>query len=242
MAIPEDMMYVRYRFKLLGLTGEEVEEAVFGFHGHRHHTVGNDVDWATDIQGVAESARDKLVTAWTDIAPAFTNRVVGDRVDAYHLDTAGKTLDKGSASFTGDDAIEGSVSAGTLPYQCALVLSMYSYPHGSFVPHGKSRRGRIFLPPPAGSFCGNDGRAQTTKRDALLTAMQAFFNDIQGMHIGDDGGLPTTADYFELALLSKVRGEWYQIVDLGLGLVIDTQRSRRRSLNEARTWASIDVS
>lgn len=236
MPIPPDCMFVRLNFDLYS-SGAPVEHASVGFHGQRVHQSGNPTDWPADIQGLAEAIRDEWVADMTGYKGRVGPACHAVNVEAYHLATTGLTLDKGVAPFDGANAWQGSGNA-TTPFQCSTVLSMYAYQPGTFTQNGKYKRGRSYWLPPAPATLDDDGRLTTTNQSEQLTMFGGFFNDVQGTHIG--GTAPVTDnDYFNLGLVSKTSGLFYPITYVGIGRVIDTQRRRRRSLDEARTWTTI---
>lgn len=236
-AIPQDMMFVRLNFDLAS-GGQPLEHAAVGFHGHRFHRTGNPTDWPANIQEVATKVRDKWIGNMSGYKSRLCTTVSAANVEAYHLYPTGKVQDKGMATFDGANAWAGSASQST-PYQCALVLSMYAYTPGTFVPNSKYLRGRSFWPPPSPQLLDTDGRLTVSAQSEMLQIFGGFFNDVQGMTIGGGSGVQEP-DYFDLAVLSKTSQNFYPVTQLGVGRVVDTQRRRRRSLLEARTWTPVD--
>jgi len=149
----------------------------------------------------------------------FTTSVWFTEVRLYDIGTDGKMV---APPFT---ASNGTPNVGTssnhVPYQLSTVVSLYA--NGL----GKGRRGRIYLPP-QGFGVGRDGLLSQTHQNATGQAVGTFLNALI-----NNTRLSTAA---RLVVIGKtgsvgtVRGVDHVLV----GRVIDTQRRRRRSLDEAR--------
>ena len=237
MALPENLLYARINFDV-SYNGTPTETASIGWHGTRVHFTGNTVDWDQNLQYVANSIRDY----WNDDLSALKSRTgsvcVARDVELYQLDTAGYVAHKGVSPFSGGDAWAGSAGA-TMPYQCAICVSHYAYTPGAFATNARSKRGRLYLPSPSAAILSNDGVITPANRDAILTAWSTFMNHIQGTEFPGVGPGPD-ADYFNVQILSRTMQQTFDITQLGIGLVVDTQRRRRKSIPEARTWTALN--
>lgn len=236
--IPADCMKVNFVFDLYD-TGTPVDQGVFGFHGQRIHFNGNPTDWADDVQALAQSMHDKWMSGMA--TSRWSPAVVMNRVDVYHLSTANKVLDKGSVPFSPVDEWVGSAQQG-LPWESALVVSLYDYAPGGFAQNARNRRGRFYMPPLGVSqITTYSGVLTTDAQTNLLSAFSAWLNDVQGTHIGTPA--PTQEnDYFNLGILSTVKSEIYAANYVRLGRVIDVQRRRRKSQEERYTSSPIEHS
>lgn len=234
MQIPQDVVRMRLVFDLGGTTGV-VEEAVMGFHCIRSHFTGNTVDWPGDTQQAAEKLRDKWIA---NVATSrFPNEVKLNRAEAYHLNTAGRTLDKGVAPTVNESGKlwNGSSGSAALPFEVACAVSLYGFAPGSFTQGAARKRGRFFLPPLSVSAMGSGaaaGRFSSTAMDGLNTDMGLFLNDIHRMVIGGDAGVGTS-DNLSLGILSTTGGIFTRAVNYRVGDVPDSQRRRRRQMAES---------
>lgn len=219
-----------------------VEIAVFGVNGHLHHITGNSIDWDEYIQDAAEKARDKWIEHLAPIT--WTPVVKGVKVEAYHLDTAGKVLNKGMAPFDDDHQWKGQAGGGTLPWETSLCVSIYGYAPGSFTRYGASKRGRFYLPPmPVSAVSGNRGHLHPSTKAQLIGDLGAFLNDVEGMVLGPSG---QGADYFELGIISAStnkgatpNGSFTRAVAWGFDDRLDSQRRRENHDVVVKTWGDI---
>jgi hypothetical protein len=92
------------------------------------------------------------------------------------------------------------------------------------IPRGRGSRGRFFMPP-VGVAVGTDGRVTIAQADALETAAKTWLNAI----VAD----PNVTDILVMSGLGT--GTSGVVNSIGCGRVVDTMRSRRRSLVENRT-------
>jgi hypothetical protein len=121
---------------------------------------------------------------------------------------------------------------GTVPYQCAIVVSRLTNDDELPV---KRRRNRSFLGPMADNFLGSDGLFTTQGQSALGTKVQTFHTSLQG--IATASGVPV--EYKGLCNVSY-KGTTVSFIpqitnttEVRVGRVIDTQRRRRNALDEA---------
>jgi hypothetical protein len=230
--VPSDMMRVRLRATLWESSIQQ-EEAQFGFYCQRVHTVGQTTDWPADVQELAEKIRD----AWND---HITNKTMWsgdvhmDSVKVDHLNAAdGKTLNQGVALFTGTDAWVGTGSK-SLPWETALVVSLFGYERGVFAADKGRKRGRFYLPPMS-STALNDvgGEVDSTAMNNLGTNMVAFLNDVQGMEFSSGDG-PSGSDYANLVVMSigtpdkQLPPTTYPVTNVYIDSKFDSQRRRER--------------
>lgn len=231
------MIKVEWRFDLM-VANVPQDIAVFTLHGHRNHTPGNVTDWPTDVTNLADGMWDAWATNVDDTY--WSGGAALSEVNVYHLSTANKTLDKGVRAENGTNSWRGE-NANSLPWETSMCVSLYGYPHGTFVQEQRNKRGRFYTPPLATSVLNNDGSGaiSSTRLAGFMTDMGAFLNDVQGMHIGTG---PGAADYFQLAVLSVEKSYWTQVIEYGIDQVIDSQRRRRKSQVAVKQWDEIAVS
>lgn len=113
--------------------------------------------------------------------------------------------------------------ASAMPPQVSCVVTLETG-----ATRGLASRGRIFLPAPIANV-GTDGRMVAAPRDAILAGARGFINAVNGAAGGD-----------RVIVASDVReGAARAVTSVAVGLVLDTMRSRRASLEEDR--ASLPV-
>lgn len=111
----------------------------------------------------------------------------------------------------------GSRGVNQLPPECTPVLTIRT----NFV--GGSYRGRMYLPPLGIDQVNADGAIVQTTQEGLVDAFATFFQDL-------DAGL---SDY-KLGVYSRTLIAWTAATAVDMGVIMDVQRSRRKSLVEAR--------
>lgn len=236
-AIPENCYYARIGFGLYD-GGVRVEGASIGFWGERYHIPGNTIDLDADTTEAAGNIRDKWI-ADCDALPSYTSSVVkAELVDVYAMDTSGKALAKGTSAFEGGSTWDGTGSQ-SLPWQSAIVVSLFGYVQGTVVQQRGRKRGRIYLPVPSANALASDGGLTSGVQGGILDNMGTFFNDVQGMHMGAN---TTGWDYWNLGVVSRTGGIFTEIIQVGVGRIVDTQRRRRAKEVEAYQWEPVEHS
>lgn len=116
----------------------------------------------------------------------------------------------------------GSGNAQSLPWETSLVVSLYTYTPGTFVSHGRRRRGRNYLPPmDSGVLAGaNSGFVSTATRDEALADHKSFL-----MAVRQSGSDDTQ---YALSVYSRVDGLLHLVTDLACDVRMDSQRRRER--------------
>ena len=142
-----------------------------------------------------------------------------------HVETIYQAVDPatGAVLFTSSQP---GMGAGTqpekaLPPQCAVVVSVYT----PFA--GRSMRGRWYLPCPAINLMTDVGRLDPGTVNDLLAAEANLVQAAQ------------TASGGTLGVWSRKNLSFTSAIQLSIGDVVDTQRSRRDSLVEARQTVSV---
>jgi hypothetical protein len=151
---------------------------------------------------------------------------------ARRVSAAGLTLAEQAA------VPSGTAWAGTdpnsMPWEVAVAMSLYSYTPGTFIPHGRRRRGRCYLGPMGTSNIQGDGPGyiKTAVVTALLGEFKAFLHDGPGM--GFVAGAPNQLD---LGVFSRMDSHIYGLTDLRCNNKFDSQRRREKSLSQ--TWQTV---
>lgn len=240
---PADIMRVRLR-ATLRVGADAVEEAQFGFWGQLFHREGNLTDWDTNCQDAATGIRDRWNEHITN-KTAWTDAVTMDTVKVDHLAAAdGTVLNQAIATFTGDDAWQGTGTA-SLPWETGLVVSLFGYDKGTFASHKGRKRGRMYLPPMATTVISErGGLIQDSVLTSLNTNFGAFFNDVQGLNLGTTIN-PDGPDYFNLVVVSRGTPEkelpptTTPITHMYIDNKVDSQRRRQRSEDATSTLTTV---
>jgi hypothetical protein len=182
-------------------------------------------------QQVADRVRD----AWTNLInvgsgpfaasvplrPYFADDTVWTSVTAYKVNALGKAVDQAEAAFVGVDG-QGSQA---LPPQCALVVTLLT---GA---PGRSARGRMFLGG-LSTFLTPQGRVLPASQQIITDAMASFYVQLRQTNNAPDVVRPV--------VVSPTTTTARKITRVQVGNVIDTMRSRRGKLVEARIARPVD--
>jgi hypothetical protein len=156
------------------------------------------------------------------IKPLHASTVKLQRLDTYKLDTDGKALTKATAVFDGTDqpVWQGSATSGSLPWECAVVVSLNANGAG-YDPHAARKRGRFYLPPPSTDTLAGDGngRLATGKVDTFKTTWATILEAVNDIPSG-------LASQCRLIVASKVASANYDVVSLHVDDRVDVQRRR----------------
>jgi hypothetical protein len=162
--------------------------------------------------------------AWNENMDAawFTNAVTLTKVSSYRYNDAGKAIGVGVYQ-PNDPKWHGTHAGPSLPWETALVCSLYSYPRGSFQVNPRRKRGRIYLPPMAASVLdtSNSGYVSDALVTEILAACANFIEDAEKESLGVALSPPV--------IFSRVGQELYEVTDLYMDAKIDAQRRRQNS-------------
>lgn len=242
-------MHIRLRGELVEAPATKTDEYVFGFWAQRFHRAGNPTEWDQDVQEVAAGVRDAWVTHCATKS-LYSSAVNMKAAQVYHMGTNNRTLDLGEALFDDDNTWNGT-AAGGLPWEAAVVVTLWGYTPGAFAPNKARKRNRFYLPPMATSVMTTySGKITDDARGTLTTEIAGFLNEVQGLNIGL-GGPGNDPDYVNLVCLSK--GDTApgggasprdpsvtNLLTMGIGNVVDSQRRRRNKQIEVYSSADID--
>jgi hypothetical protein len=140
-------------------------------------------------------------------------------VKAAMLDEEGHYLfETGPGLYTYPTPVAGTGTPLPVPQATIAVTTLTA------IARGRASKGRFYLPP-ATQTVQTDGRITITNADNIEGAARTWLNAINA-----------TAQVSNVSVMSKLgTGTTNPITAVGVGRVIDTMRSRRRSLAEART-------
>lgn len=201
---------------LLGFDGTPVEEATCTLNFFKGARI-----WATDSQDIVNDAFADWAGFVQDGGGRVSDAVELDGVKMYSVDATGH-IDEDPAIAEGTP-VRGGFGTNRHPYQCTNVITLVA---GA---RGKGRFGRIYLPPQAFDV-GADGLISTTHHASMFTAAQTLLANLSNLAGVDTG--------WSLAVAGRTGTGTLRTVDtLRMGRVCDTQRRRRRSLDEAYSSA-----
>lgn len=152
------------------------------------------------------------------------------KVKASLLDTSAHVLAVGQAT-SGAGSWVGSDGGACLPWQDSQVVSLYAYEPGTFVPRAATKRGRIYLPPPAASILDSDhsGEIDAVKAQAVLSETRAMFVALEA---------PLSGSTINLAVVSATTNSWLHVGWFKTDSKLDTQRRRARQ-ESADSWTLV---
>jgi hypothetical protein len=199
-----------------------VDHAQFGVWGQFRNS-GNPSDWNAALDDLCEFALAK----WIDQVPTglFSPAAHLNGAVAGHYDNLGRLVhERKKAVASTSDWVGGGTQS--LPWQCTPCVSLYTYPRGDFVVHGKSRRGRIYLPPAAAGILGDAHSAMVTTGncDNILNYVGGFFDELIAQTYS------TTPSSWQPGVLSVVQNEFNILTQLSMDTKLDTQRRREKQL------------
>jgi len=226
-AYPPYLVFIKHTFDWVGSSGEaDVQE--FGVWAAIEGG-SSAPDWPTDLQAIADQARDKWIADWP--ASWFSPAVAGKMVSVYEMDNTLHAVSSAVSLFSSGHTWVGSGSNG-LPPQDALVVTTYADDPASYVPHRARRRGRYYLPVLDGSMLSSSGQLAPTHQTGILGAAVSYFDDLHATSLSHGASLST-------CVLSRTATDTNDIGWVGVGVIVDTQRRRRNKLIENYATASL---
>lgn len=147
-------------------------------------------------------------------------------------DVAGKTLAESVAIPA--TAWAGSASAGALPWETSLCVSLYTYEPGTFIVNGRRRRGRYYLPPMSVAVmeAGTSGFVQNAMITGLLAEQKAFYGHLYA------GAFPGTLVVIPV-VYSRKDEDLYITQYLVMDAKLDSQRRRENRETAGRIQTPI---
>lgn len=227
-SIPDDVV----RINIVWATDNGQEIAVNTLHSKLHHFTGNTVDWDAVTQQIASGVATRLTGHWNDLQQGISNSGKITRVDAYHLDNAGHTLNKGTQG-TGNPGLVGTAGS-MMPPHLAAVVQLWGFTPGGFSHGARSHRGRLFLPSLAGVVVDGEGLLSSSAANQFSFAWAGLLNDVQGMNVGGSTGA-NSSDYVDVGILSRKLGVFSNITAVTCSRTFAVQRRRINKLVRQRT-------
>lgn len=233
MAVPTNLARVTMHGRLGGS-----EVALFGFHLR----VGTESALTEpQMQQVADRIRDAWMQALGTKKDLFSGAYQLEYVRLDWLNPAGgpqhlktRAVTNSALDVSGTNSFIGT--GASLPWECALCISLAAYPQGGFAPNKGRHRGRFYLPAlPASIISGTEAQLPDSATAAYATAMVNFL-ELVNDQVG--GGL--TAQ-MRVVVLSRVDDAAYDVQHIWVDSKVDSQRRRENRQPAAkRLYAPID--
>ena len=207
----------------------------FGFHIVQAPTIAEDQLPAV-TQELADNIGNLVRTYFNSAAPdglAITAKAQLQRVKVNRIGRDGRYMETNSLEHVVNPAIAGRSDVSPPP-QLALAVSLI----GNENPRGLAGRGRFYLPPMTGmESVAADGKISTLSISPVVSATQKLIRDVNALF----NGLGVQYAYVgNTSAGSAGRAGRQQVVsEIRVGNVVDTVRSRRRSLQENYTGGTI---
>lgn len=139
--------------------------------------------------------------------------------------TNGHTLFEKFAIASGDLSWQGSNPSPSLPWECAVAVSLYGYQPGTFDTLGKSKRGRFYTPPPCSSVLQTNGSGELAT-DSLQTLVQGWAQVLKELQQHNYSGFPDFSPI--LCINSRRHVAAFPVTYIRGDTKIDSQRRRQR--------------
>lgn len=224
MTTPSDNVLTIWNFTVeLGTVPTEIAQlGVWASPGDGFPTTS--ADWDTYLADLAQAAAD----AWSSDMPDgnFTAELLLKNAKTIHYDASGNTANEGQASPSSAWAGTGGAS---LPWQISQVVGLYSYTPGSFIPHARQRRGRVYLPAlstgmmAASGDTAGTGLFDQTKAVANRDGLKATLHSVAST-------MSTPGRGFIPMVYSRVAAHLYAVTDVVTDVKADIQRRRADKL------------
>lgn len=167
---------------------------------------------------VPQGVIDALTTFHTNVQVGCGDEAVLTAIKLNEIGPNGRYVSQSdTVMHEFETGIEGGAPA-TLPAQCALAITLRTD-----IKRGRAHSGRFFIPRIGGPV-GSDGFVPTPQVTALVEASTLLLNSINAAVPG-----------YKVAVMSDIgTGARRFVRNVEVGRVVDTIRSRRTSLDEAR--------
>jgi hypothetical protein len=163
-------------------------------------------------------------------ASRISQNVRLDELRGYPIGSDGKSLDPVTTIHTMAPVVFGSQSTGRMPNQCSVVITLASNANR------RGSRGRFYSPVPAGFTLDIDGYMPESTRDEIRGSAVTLLNELEEI---DGGAVGLQLIVPSDSPLNQPDG-YFQVTRVGVGRVVDTQRSRRRSMDDSQDFVVFD--
>lgn len=232
MAYPEDIIRVSVLWKPTGAGRWGGEEAVTTFHLKPNLHPPQSFTWSDEMAWLPEQLANKYEAHAGDFLWAISNDAEIVQFKCAHLEAAtGHVLDEGAYDVP-SGVLQGIATTGMMPPEVAVAVSAWSYLPGGFASNKGRKRGRFYLPYVAKGLVETDGTIKESSATDLANGFKNLFNDIQGMHTHEAGGIDP--DYFDFITVSKVDATWHNVDWVSVDTHFDSQRRRQHQAPPVR--------
>lgn len=177
-------------------------------------------DWDVALSDLATACAD----AWSSVVDPthFSPAVTLTGAEARHAAANGATLQKQRVGPT--DPWIGTGGNASLPWETSFQFGLYTYTPGTFIAHGRRRRGRNYWPPMTTSVLSGQksGFIDSGIAADLATDAGQFYTkcglDLAGAH----------PRIWTLGVLSRMDSHLYQVTDIRYDTRLDSQRRREK--------------
>jgi hypothetical protein len=214
---PNNLVKVTVQFDLTDASSVVEDHAEIGIWGQLPDWDGSNADAV--LEALATYAAGQWVA---DISPTrYSPAVVLNGVVAGSYNTAGNLT--AEQKFTNSPSDWVGAASQSMPWAVSPVVSLYTYQRGTFVLQGKSKRGRVYLPPVGTTAMGNavSGEMSVTNAEDFRDDIATWLAAIVGHSL--PGGFA-----FHPGVLSKTHNYFNQLAYLSVDTKLDTQRRRER--------------
>lgn len=218
MPVAEHCAKITMIFDLKG-PSEVNDQAQFGVWGQFNFPTGTDHPTEAQLTALAAAARDEWVSG-VDKAD-FSSAAELKTVIAAEYNADGTTRQEQRVVTDSGDWVGSQIRS--LPWECSLCVSLYSYTPGTFIPHARRRRGRYYLPPLGAGVLANNSSGQLSDDEAmtLLSDQKDWLLAVTGSSLGS--GIAWSP-----GVMSSVDSHLYALTDMAIDGKIDSQRRRER--------------
>jgi hypothetical protein len=231
MGYPANVVRLTHHYELGAGASHGLEQAEWGVWMQAPADL--EEQWQESVEFVVEQASDHAADLQGEIGGLLPDGTAITGVTARHVAADGSTLHMARHGVIADAGTGGT----SLPYEVARCISLYSYDPGTFVPDGRRRRNRFFLPPESVSSMGENGLYDNDSTNLVAIAVDAYLEALQGTHVVAGAGVVA---FYRLATVSQVgAGRADQVEYSAVGHVPDSQRRRRAKLPEGRVYSAL---
>ncbi len=186
----------------------------------------------TQLQAIVNKVRDEWQNTLNgpsggpiNMKQNLSNTTKYTTVKGYNVNSLGAATEQAEAAFPPNLV---GIGGNACPPQDAVCVTLLTN-----VP-GRSGRGRLYLGQMAQNVLTSEGRLVGTARDNISAAMAGFYIRVRALNNQPDDWRPV--------VVSPKLGTANKITKVQVGDVVDTMRSRRNALNEARATSIVDAS
>lgn len=220
MTQPDAMLLIEMQFQLYNDANVVEEFAQIGLWGDY-----DPITSPTDLQDAMDDLAAFALSSWnTDMTKSrFHQGIEAKAVKVVKQDTSGHT-ERESIAVPSGTPWRGTGSGVALPWESAMVIGLYTYPRGTFIPGARRRRGRVYMPglDSSGLSGGHSGLLTSTYVSGILGDFKTFLG-----HLLTHTLLHGTSSWHP-GVFSRAASQINEVVQLSADNKVDVHRSRER--------------